>query len=339
MPRLHPARLALGLCSITLSAACVVPADDNPEQVAYSQAGLTSVSIFGSNPGALKMYVYSPADVPANAPLVVAMHGCTQTAQDYVNAGWNQLADQWKFHVVYPEQQNTNNSNRCFNWFLTSDSTRDAGEALSIRQMVDYMKSHSSVDPARVFVTGLSAGGAMTAAMLAVYPDVFAGGAIMAGIPYRCATSTFGAFSCMSPGVDKTPAAWGDLVRAAFLGYAGPRPRVSVWQGTSDTTVVPKNMVELVDQWTNVHGIDATADATSTVSGATRSEYRNAAGQTLVESYSIPSMGHGTAIDPGYAPAGGCGTAASYILDVNLCSTYQVGVFFGLDAGGAGAGG
>jgi hypothetical protein len=92
-------------------------------------------------------------------------------------------------------------------------------------------------------------------------------------------------------------------------------------------------MVEIVDQWTNVHGIDATADATSTVSGATRSEYRNAAGQTLVESYSIANMAHGTAIDPGYAPAGGCGTAAPYILDVNLCSTYQVGVFFGLDAG------
>ncbi|MCC6551703.1 MAG: hypothetical protein IT372_01615 [Polyangiaceae bacterium] len=102
----------------------------------------------------------------------------------------------------------------------------------------------------------------------------------------------------------------------------------------------PVNARELVEQWTNVHGIDATADATSTVSGATRSEHRGASGEALVEAYSIPGMGHGTAVDPGYAPAGGCGATGAYMLDANICSTYQAGLFFGLDdEAGGGSGG
>lgn len=337
MPLSHQNRLGLGLCLVSLIAACVVPMDDDDaELVGELESGLTAVASFGSNPGALKMYYYSPAGVPSSAPLVVALHGCTQTATDYEKAGWNQLADLWKFHVVYPEQQTANNSNRCFNWFESGDIGRGAGEALSIKQMVDYMKTNKGVDPARVFVTGLSAGGAMTTVMLSTYPDVFAGGAIMAGLPYRCAIGTSQAFSCMNPGVDKTPAAWGDLVRNAYSGYAGPYPRVSVWHGTTDTTVKPMNMTEIVDQWANVHGIDTTADATTTVGGATRKEFRNAAGLTLVESWSIPNMGHGTAVDPGFAAANGCGTAGAYILDVNLCSTYHAGTYFGLNAGSGG---
>jgi poly(hydroxyalkanoate) depolymerase family esterase len=329
------ARLGLGLTVLALVAGCGSATDDPSdlaeENLASSSDALTSVASFGSNPGNLKMYTYTPAGVGDNAPLVVVLHGCTQTANDYVNAGWNQLADTWKFQVVYAEQQTANHSNRCFNWYETGDIQRDAGEALSIKQMVDYVKAHASIDPSRVYVTGLSAGGAMTAVMLATYPDVFAGGAIVAGLPYKCATSLTETTTCMYSGKDQTPAQWGNLVRGAYSSYAGPRPKVSIWHGTGDTTVKPSNATEGVEQWTNVLGIDATADATSTVSGATRSEYRDANGNTLVEWWSIPNMGHGTPVDPGYSPAGGCGTAGAYILDVNLCSTYRIGQFFGLD--------
>lgn len=106
---------------------------------------LTAVTGCGSNPGALKMYIYSPAGVGPDAPLVVAMHGCTQGAQDYVKAGWNQLADTWKFHVVHPEQQTANSSFRCFNWYEPGDTKRDQGEALSIKQMVDWAAFNSYV--------------------------------------------------------------------------------------------------------------------------------------------------------------------------------------------------
>lgn len=315
-----------GVAMGVLAAACSGgPADET----GAAQEPLTAVASFGSNPGRLSMYEYAPAGVPANAPLVVAMHGCTQSAEAYVGAGWNQLADTWKFYVVYPQQSSSNNSNKCFQWWDAASTSRDAGEALSIKQMVDSMKARHSIDASRVFVTGLSAGAAMTSVMLAAYPDVFSAGAIMAGLPYRCASSTSDAYTCMGGSVDKTPAQWGALVRAASKVVSAP-PRVSIWQGTSDYTVRPANATELVDQWTDVNGVDATADRTETVKGATHAVYEDGSGSARVERWLIPNMGHGTAIEPGLAAAGGCGTAGAYILSVGICSTYYAGLFFGL---------
>lgn len=298
-------------------------------------AALTRVTAFGSNPGNLLAYEYVPRDMPPDAPLVVVLHGCTQTAADYTAAGWNELAEQWKFYVLYAEQQSSNNSSRCFNWFSAGDTARDQGEALSIRQMVDAARAAHSISAQRVFVTGLSAGGAMTAAMLAAYPEVFAAGAVMAGLPYGCASSTSGAYMCMNPGVDRAPAAWGDLVRAQRPGYRGPFPRVSVWAGSRDTTVAPMNAAELADQWTDVHGLDARADRTSVVEGATRSEHLTADGEARVETWIVPNMTHGTAIRPGDARAAGCGRAAPYILSAGVCSTYYAARFFGLEPASA----
>ena len=224
-------------------------------------ATLTQVTGFGSNPGNLAMYAYRPDNLPANSPAVVLLHGCTQNASGYfANSGWQKYADQWKFTLIVAQQPSGNNANSCFNFFEAGDTTRGQGEALSIKQMVDHAKANYGVNGSRVFVSGLSAGGAMSAVMLATYPDVFAAGSIIAGIPYRCATSMVNAFSCMNPGADKTPAAWGDLVRGAYSGYTGPRPRVAIWHGTSDTTVTPLNGTESRDQWTNVRGISQTPD-------------------------------------------------------------------------------
>nr|WP_244238322.1 PHB depolymerase family esterase [Corallococcus terminator] len=275
-----------------------------------------------------------PASMPANAPLIVALHGCTQSANAYASTGWSALADTLKFYVVYPEQVSGNNSTNCFNWFEPGDTARGQGEALSIKQMVDQMKATYSVDPSRVFVTGLSAGGAMTHVMAATYPDVFSGAAVMAGIPYKCATSMTQGFSCMSPGVDKTPTAWRDLVRGAFPSYTGAYPRISIWHGTSDFTVKNSNLTEGVEQWTAVHGIDLQEDLSETVAGYPHKVYRDAAGKALVESYSLTGMGHGTPIDPAFKFPGttvACGTAGAYVLDTDICSTWYVAKFFGLD--------
>jgi len=201
--------------------------------VAGAAAAQTEVTGFGSNPGNLRMFKYVPAGLPAGAPLVVALHGCAQSASSYdAETGWVLLADRWRFALLLPQQQSANNSSSCFNWFEVGDTTRGQGEPLSIRQMVDRMIADHGSAAGRIYVTGLSAGGAMTAVMLATYPDVFAGGAVVAGLPYRCATSQSAAFSCMNPGTDLTPAQWGDRVRAAFS-YAGPRPIVSLWHGAS----------------------------------------------------------------------------------------------------------
>ena len=334
-------RIAL-LSALIAAAGCTPPVAD--DDVGSSADNLTQVAAFGSNPGGLKMYTYVPADLPQNAPVVLAMHGCSQAASDYVAAGWNKLADQWKFIVVYPEQTTGNNPARCFRWYDAAQMTRGQGEVESVKQMVDYVKSHYSVDPGRVFATGLSGGAALTVALLATYPDVFAAGAPMAGLPYGCAASVNDAFTCMS-GVDKAPSAWGDLVRAKMPKNPPRVPRISIWQGASDALVKPTNQAELVEQWTNVQATDAAADVSETVSGATHKAYKDLAGNVVVETYTVPGMGHGTAVDPGFAPAGGCGTTGSYVLDANICSSYYAGVFFDLDTadggggGGAGAGG
>jgi len=290
----------------------------------------TEVTGFGTNPGNLRMFKYVPPGLPAGAPLVVALHGCSQSAASYdAETGWQLLANRWHFALLLPQQQSANNSSTCFNWFESGDTTRGQGEALSVKQMVDRMKTDHGSANDRVYVTGLSAGAAMTAVMLATYPDVFAGGAILAGIPYRCATSQTNAFSCMNPGTDLTPAQWGDKVRAAST-WTGPWPVVSIWHGDADYVVRPANQAELMQQWTNVQGIDQTADVSDTVAGFPHKVYNDAAGRARVETYSITGMGHGTPVDPGTGETQ-CGTAGAYILDVNICSSYYIGRFWGLD--------
>ncbi|MFF8962381.1 alpha/beta hydrolase family esterase [Streptomyces globisporus] len=305
-----------------------------PAEARAAAAALERVTSFGANPGGLNMYVYRPATLPANAPVVVALHGCTQSAQVYSdNAGLNTFADRHGFLVVYAETTTANNASKCFNWFQPGDTRRGQGEAASIRQMVAHAATAYGADPARVQVTGLSAGGAMTSVMLAAYPDVFAAGAVVAGIPYGCGVDVVSAFGCMSPGADRTPAAWAQAVRDAHPGYAGPWPRVAIWHGDNDATVAPRNADELRDQWTAVHGLGQTPDRTSTIgtNSTRRSEYLAADdGASVVEVNRVPGIGHGTPVDPG-SGAEQCGaTGTQHFID-SICSSYWITRFFGLD--------
>ena len=118
------------------------------------------VANFGSNPGNLRMFKYIPDQMPPSAALVVVMHGCTQNARTFANeSGWIKLADRLQFALALPEQTQANNAQNCFNWFQPNNNKRDQGEALSIKQMVDKMKSDHDIDPKRVYATGLSSGG------------------------------------------------------------------------------------------------------------------------------------------------------------------------------------
>ncbi|MFE0823296.1 PHB depolymerase family esterase [Streptomyces sp. NPDC058847] len=304
-----------------------------------SAASLTQVSGFGTNPGNLSMYAYVPDSLPAGAPLVLALHGCTQSANDYhTHSGWSTFADRHGLAVVYPQTSTANNANSCFNWFEAGDSARGRGEALSIKQMADKAVAQYGSDPGRVYITGLSAGGGMTANMLAAYPDVFAGGSIASGLPARCAEALTAAYTCMYSPPDRTPARWGDLVRSAAPAGTTSWPRVAIWQGTADTTVRPANATELRDQWTNVWGIGQTpSDTRSLTGGTTVTTYDDASGRPAVEVYSVAGMAHGLAVDPG-SGAEQCGTAGTYYLDT-ICSTYHTAHFWGLDGDGEGDGG
>ena len=125
-------------------------------------------------------------------------------------------------------------------------------------------------------------------------------------------------------------AAWGRRVREA-TDYRGPWPRVSIWQGDADRTVNPADARELVEQWTDVHGLDRARGVTDTVKGYPHTAYRREpSGEALVEFYSITGMGHGTPVDPG-SGEDQCGTARPYILAVHICSSYYIAKFWGLD--------
>lgn len=143
---------------------------------------------FGPNPGQLRMFSFLPDRLPANAPLVVVLHGCRQTADGHAAAaGWLALAQRYGFCVMAPEQTSRNSLRRCFNWFAPGDATRGQGEAASTHAMITHMIATQPIDADRVFITGLFAGGAMASAMLASYPEVFAGGAVIAGLPHGAA--------------------------------------------------------------------------------------------------------------------------------------------------------
>ncbi|WP_369169751.1 PHB depolymerase family esterase [Streptomyces sp. R28] len=291
-------------------------------------AALQEVTGFGSNPGALRMFRYVPDGLPAGRPVVVALHGCTQNASGYgTGSGWTQLADQWGFSVVLPQQQTANNASSCFNWFQSGDMARGQGEPASVAQMVD--RQLADVSGGRVYVTGLSAGGGFAAVMMAAYPEKFTAGGIVAGLPYGCAQAAGSPYVCMYVGATQSPKQWGNRVRAARPGYAGPWPTLVAFQGTADYTVKPVNMTDLVRQWTEVHGADQSADVSDTVAGYPHQTYRDGSGNAVAETYSVTGMGHGQPVDPG-SGSGQCGTAGAYILDVNLCAAYRMGLAWGL---------
>jgi len=301
-------------------------------------ASLTQVTGFGSNPGNLNMYSYVPTGLASNAPLVVALHGCTQSANDYYShSGWPKYADLWGFAIVFAEQpSSTNPIINCFDWGTPSNDRRGQGEALSIYQMVQYAQAHYGVDPHRIYVTGLSAGAGMTSDLLADYPDVFAAGSVDSGPPAQCSTSGITNTNCTSGTTSHTPQQWGDLVRNSDPGYSGPWPRVAIWQGSSDTTVNPAAMTESRDQWTNVWGISQTPSSTQSLTGATtRTNYNDASGNPAVVTFSVSGMAHGLAVNPGSA-TDQCGTTGTYYLNF-ICSSYQTALFFGLNVTGPGA--
>ena len=296
---------------------------------------LAETSSFGTKPGNLRMFSFVPDDqrVRQKQALVVVLHGCDQTAAAYdVGAGWSTLAKGLGFALLMPEQKSANNANGCFNWFVSEDISRDSGEAASIRQMIARMVRDHNIDEARIFVTGLSAGGAMTSAMLATYPDVFAGGAVIAGLPFGVANNLQQALNAMYQSRPRPAVELGDLVRNASP-YKGPWPKLSIWHGSADKTVNPVNADELVKQWLDVHHLPATPTSRSSVDGYPRHVWRNADGESVVESYTITNMAHGTPL--GLAEnAERYGAEGAFLIEAGISSSYHIAKFFGLTAQG-----
>jgi poly(hydroxyalkanoate) depolymerase family esterase len=286
---------------------------------------LAVLSEFGSNPGALKARCHVPIDLPPGAPLVVVLHGCTQSAAEYDHrSGWSRLADSEGFAVLFPEQQRTNNPNLCFNWFVPADVTRDSGEVQSIRSMIRAMVAAHELDERRIFVTGLSAGGAMASSLLATYPETFAGGAIIAGLAHGVAGTVPQAFDRMrGHGLPSDVELQKLLARASR--HDGAMPKIAIWQGSADTTVSSANADAIAAQWRAAHGLEASPTQSAVKGRHARETWHGADGEILLEVNIIADMGHGT-------PLGGDGLGAPgpYMLDVGISSTSEIARFWGI---------
>lgn len=282
---------------------------------------------FAPNPGGLRMRIHIPPGLPQGAPLVVVLHGCTQTGQGYASAaGWLTLADRFGFAVLSPEQTRSNNFNLCFNWYQPGDTARDGGEAASIAAMIKRAVADHALDERRVFVTGLSAGGAMTAVMLATWPELFAGGAVIAGLPYGSAGSLPEALAAMGRSEVEAAMVSGDPVRAATA-HRGNWPPISIWHGQDDTIVQPAAGEALARQWTDLHGIVGDPVAARTPAGRDFLVWLSG-GEPVVELHRIPGMGHGVPLQTGGPD--GSGTAGPHMFEVGVSSSLEIALGWGI---------
>jgi poly(hydroxyalkanoate) depolymerase family esterase len=231
-------------------------------------------------------YVPSSYRPGTPTPLLVALHGCTENDVGFdVLSGWSAEAQRRGFIAVFPEQSSLANPAGCWNWFLETNQHRGWGEPAIIAGITDTVRSGYSVDPRRIYVTGVSAGGVMANIMAVTYPDIFAAAGILAGCEYDCDVLQ-----------RQSPAESGQKALDEMGSRARPVPAV-VFQGTADVVVPPSTADRIVGQWTTVDGIDPTADTVEygQVPGGrsyTHLTYRSASGQALIDQYMIDGAGH-----------------------------------------------
>lgn len=289
---------------------------------------LIELKNFGSNPGMLKCWLYLPTILAPKTSLVVVLHGCTQNAAIYDHgSGWSKLAEEKGFAILYPEQQRANNANLCFNWFEPGDIRRHVGEARSIQEMIGHVVESHGIDPGRVYLTGLSAGGAMANVMLATYPELFAGGAIIGGLAYGTASGVGQAFERMrgqnAPSVSQLQAA----LTTAASGW-GSWPSISVWHGTHDQIVKPINAEQIAHQWGGVHHISETPDLIESINGHSRRVWRDESGKQVMEVNLIKGMAHGVPLS--FQARDPLGNPGPFMLEAGISSTARIAMSWGL---------
>lgn len=282
-----------------------------------------AVSDFGDNPGELAMYYsVSPQREAAKARhLVVVLHGCGQQAVAFSRqSGWQQLAREQGFDLLLPQQQPANNQKLCFNWYREEDIQRQGGELHSIASMITHAVSKAAYQG--IYITGLSAGGAMTAAMLATYPEQFAAGAVVAGVPYRCGVGLLNAFGCMQQGSQLSVQELAAL--ASPTSPTAPWPRLSIWHGRQDNVVNVANASALKRQWLGLNRLPE-IPAQQHIRGAWQQQQWTRAGEVSLEVNLIDDMTHGQAVDPQRE-----GEAAPFILAKGISTAREISRFFGV---------
>jgi len=191
------------------------------------------------------------------APLLVLLHGCTHDAEDMAEiSGMNAVADANQFLVAYPEQSRLANLLKCWNWFEPKHQSRGCGEPSILAAIVEDVRMLYNVDAERVYIGGVSAGGAMAVIAGATYPDLFSGIAVAAGGEFRAATSVAGAFAVLKHG-GPDPIEQGQAAFVAMKDGLARRPRhrmpLIVFHGSEDDSVNPINADQLIAQWSKTN--------------------------------------------------------------------------------------
>lgn len=253
-----------------------------------------------------KLYIPDGYQQGTPIPVVVMLHGCTQNPDDFAaGTEMNAYADLHTFFAIYPEQPSTANASNCWNWFEPAHQERGGGEPALIVGMLNDVKQDYSVDSNRVYVAGISAGGAMTVIMGATYPDVFAAVGVSAGLEYKAAHDLPSALLAQQQG-GPDPVGQGNAAYTAMGVYTRVVP-VMVFHGTLDVTVAPINGNQVLSQWAQTNDlasddvdnddIDDVPEATlpGSVSGGhtyTRYVYNDSTGRDVLEKYIVDGMRH-----------------------------------------------
>jgi len=288
---------------------------------------------FGNNPGDLRMFVFDKISYADSLrPLVVALHGCNQNVDDYAEmTGWNKIAENNRFYMLYPSQRLTNNLSRCFNWFNSKDTDSDDGEAFSIFEMINYMKKNYPIDTNRIYITGVSAGGAMSVALLSNYPNVFAAGAIFAGCAYGIVENQMDAINVMLGNNNISDSMLVHQVTDLHSGNI-KYPSLIIFQGENDVVVNPINATWLKNQWCGIHKVDTIADlrtVNSLDTNVVRYEYQGSIKEPKVIEYLVSNLGHRLLINPGIEFYKG-GKIGLFSKKSNFHSTFQIAKDFNL---------
>jgi feruloyl esterase len=300
----------------------------------FGQNELIGIKNFGSNPGNLKMFLFSPVNPPAKKSLVVVLHGCTQNANSIaVQSGWNDLAEKHGFFVMYPQQNLANNPNDCFNWFQKKDIDKDKGEVFSIKQMIDFAVDSLNLNRDSIYVYGLSAGAAMSVALMADYPETFQSGAILAGGPFYSATNPMKAFGTLLSPQEKSGEEWAKSIFNQHKDSIKKFPKLIVIHGSNDQVVNIENSRQLILQWSAIQNLSSIR--TDTIYDFKGNNdfvyyiYQDSAGKELISFLEVSNLGHELMVDPGEGEKQG-GKNGFFTKDKDFFSTYWIATKFGL---------
>ena len=230
--------------------------------------------------GALGYKLYTPSTYTKGpSPLVVMLHGCTQSPDDFaIGTRMNEWAERYGFFVAYPEQTRAANSLRCWNWFKSGDQSRDRGEPSLIADATRRIMADYPVDPKRVYVAGLSAGGAAAAIMGCAYPDLYAGVGVHSGLACGAASDMPTAFAAMRG------------VKSA--GHRVTTVPTIVFHGLADTTVNPSNAHAVADQVGTTTPLKQRRHGATNGATFTHTVQRGADDRIVLEQWMIDGAGH-----------------------------------------------